>query len=946
MKRTLIIIVLSLVLILGLTSTLFAADAPPQAKDDAYSFNFNTNQTKTELAGLFADNGSGADVLGTPAATLVSFGGGDLGGSVTSNAAGATVNLAGGSLTVAADGSWSLLGAPFEPGTFTFQYRLGNSKGNSNATVTFTIEAQPVAQDDALNVAVNQNNNLAAGTLFADNGNGVDDLGYPPATLTVFGGGDLGGAVGDNAAGATVAFAGGTLTVNANGSLVVDTPTVLGDHTFLYRIDNGVGQAEAGVTITVVDPPQAQDDAYTFMFNQNKNVSAGLGLFADNGSGVDLLGTPTAKLTTFGGGSLGGNAAGNPAGSVVDLAGGKLTVNANGSWSLTGAPFTPGQYTFDYVLASSAGESTATVTLNLTAEPLAKDDALVALIGLSTNLPAGKLFTDNGSGADDRGFPVATISSFGAGTLGGAVTDNLPGATVALAGGTLTVNANGSLSIANPTAAGTYTFLYRLENSVGQSDASVTVRVAEKPVAQPDTYTFTNNAAQNVGAGAGLFAANGSGPDALGDPTAVLSSFGGGALGGTVTQHLAGSAVSLAGGTLIVNADGSWSLGGTPFVPGNYTFSYRLTNAGGTSDAVVTFNIEGPPQARADQLGVPLNGTFNGAPGLLFANNGSGEDTLGFPAAAITSFGGGSLGGPVTLHAAGTAVPFAGGTLTVNAVGSVIIATPTIPGSFTFQYRLTNSKGTSDAMVTVLVSEPPEAKNDAITFQYDADQNVAAGAGLLTNNGSGADFLGTPTATLTSFGGGSLGDDVTAVAAGDSTVLAKGTLTVNADGSWSLTGAPFTPGLYTFAYRLTNAGGTSDAVVTLTIKATPQARDDDLATLVNEDKIFAPGTLFNDNGSGPDILGFPEATLTSFGGGTLGGTVTDHAAGASVPFAGGQLAVNTVGSFTLTNPTQLGTFTFLYRISSPDGFSDATVTLTVVEPPVQIDVYLPIIDMP
>src|SRR5439155_21015310 len=82
-------------------------------------------------------------------------------------------------------------------------------------------------------------------------------------------------------------------------------------------------------------------------------------------------------------------------------------------------------------------------------------------------------------GNDNLGSPTATLSSFGGGSLGGSVTTNAPGASVALgaSGGTLTLNANGSINLTTPTTAGTYTFQYRIDNVQGTPDGTVTIQV-------------------------------------------------------------------------------------------------------------------------------------------------------------------------------------------------------------------------------------------------------------------------------------------------------------------------------------------------------------------------------------------------------------------------------------------------------------------------------------
>ena len=128
----------------------------------------------------------------------------------------------------------------------------------------------------------------------------------------------------------------------------------------------------------------------------------------------------------------------------------------------------------------------------------------------------------------------------------------------------------------------------------------------------------------------------------------------------------------------------------------------------------------------------------------------------------------------------------------------------------------------SDGLVFTINSLPPVATDDApgpavgYSTLHDADFSETAGSGVLFN-----DHLGAPEATLTSFGGGSLGGAVTDHAAGVSVSLAGGTLQVNDDGSFSLSGQPLTPGIYRFDYRITNSSGTSDATVTIQVQQLP-----------------------------------------------------------------------------------------------------------------------------
>ncbi len=233
--------------------------AEPAATVDNYNTNANATLTRnTSDNDDLLDN----DNRGWPLATITSFGGGSLGGSVTDNAAGASVTLAGGTLTVNGDGSFSLT-TPTVAGAFTFQYRLSNALGTSDATVTIEVRQAPTAVAD--NYTTNINTTLSRATSATDDLLDNDTRGFPLATIISFGGGSLGGAVTDNAAGDEVAFAGGTLKVNSDGSFTLTTPTVIDNHTFQYRLSNSLGTSDATVTIEVVAPPVSP-----FVFLANK----------------------------------------------------------------------------------------------------------------------------------------------------------------------------------------------------------------------------------------------------------------------------------------------------------------------------------------------------------------------------------------------------------------------------------------------------------------------------------------------------------------------------------------------------------------------------------------------------------------------------------------------------------------------------------------------------
>jgi hypothetical protein len=111
----------------------------PVAVNDAYATTTGATLARPAATGLLAN-----DQRGAPLATLLSFGGGNAGGTVTTHAAGTTVPLApGGALTVNGDGGFSFTPATGFTGAFAFSYRIGNALGTSDGQVTITVNQAP-----------------------------------------------------------------------------------------------------------------------------------------------------------------------------------------------------------------------------------------------------------------------------------------------------------------------------------------------------------------------------------------------------------------------------------------------------------------------------------------------------------------------------------------------------------------------------------------------------------------------------------------------------------------------------------------------------------------------------------------------------------------------------------------------------------------------------------
>lgn len=208
------------------------------------------------------------------------------------------------------------------------------------------------------------------------------------------------------------------------------------------------------------------------------------------------------------------------------------------------------------------------------------------------------------------------------------------------------------------------------------------------------------------------------------------------------------------------------------------------------------------------------------------------------------------------------------------------------------------------ASVNININDAPVVANDSYTVAAGSTLNVAA-PGVLANDSDDD------------------GDTITAILTSD---VSNGTLTLNADGSFTYIPDVGFTGNDQFRYEATDGSSTSptDALVTITVTGIgdqpPDATDDTYST--NEDEaltIAAPGVLDNDTDPNGDDL---SAVAITNGTTTNGGTVT----------------LNSDGSFTYTPPpdynnnftTPTPPDTFQYTVEDETGLQDnGTVTINV-----------------
>ena len=405
-----------------------------------------------------------------------------------------------------------------------------------------------------------------------------------------------------------------------------------------------------------------------------------------------------------------------------------------------------------------------------------------------------------------------------------------------------------------------FTFLVSdgMDNSVA---ATITIHVKDVPVAQPDDYDLPVNGSLSVT-----------------DPLEGVLANDMGPVGETLVATLVDD-VPAAEGTLIFNADGTFSFTPVPDFEGVTTFTYKACYDSICSDPVtVTLAVKQVPMATADAYEMVIGITLTVvAPGVL------GNDT-------------GSTGATLTADLV-TDVDF--GALTLDEDGSFSYTPPTAgwTGTATFDYRACDGSVCSEAVsVTIEVKVRPTAEADAYQTPKNVTLNVDAINGVL-NNDTGADG-----ATLTA----KLVTDVTV-----------GTLTLNTDGSFEYIPQTDMLGSVPFTYQACDGEVCSEPVtVTIEVKVKPTAAADAYQTAKNATLNISAGAgvLSNDTGTGLHAELVTDVTV-------------------------GTLTLNPDGSFEYIPATDmLGPVTFTYQACDGLVCSDsATVTITVKDTPVAND---------
>ncbi|WP_175454788.1 T9SS type B sorting domain-containing protein [Lutibacter oricola] len=856
----------------------------------------------SNVGNVLVDNGANADTLNGEQAELDEV-------DITVTAAATSIN---GGPVPSLDATTGVVSVPAgtPAGTYTIDYNLCEELNPTNcdpARVTVVVEeATIVATDDPFGPINSIDGGLTTSVLDNDTLNGSS---INPSDITL-------------TPGTAPTPTDGSITMNADGTISIAPGTTPGVYSYPYTICENLntvspptpGNCETAIaTITVVPATiEAQDDDFSSTPVNGLEGESLVGniLTSDTGDGVDTLNgsqalasdvTITTGTMMFDDGTGAVPAMGTVP--VVDTATGNVSVPA-------GTP--AGTYTIDYTICDDLTPNppppgncdTATITVVVEAAVInAEDDdySSTPVDGLVGGLVPGANVLD-----DD------TLNNVGGITTADVAITSTPT-------GPLTVNADGTVSVAANTPSGSYMIDYTIcevLNPTNCDTATVTV-VVEATIEATDDDFSGSPVLGYLGGAVGNVLDNSlmpSGDDTVNGVVATVAA---------VDITIDTPAVSIGGAPVPVldPVTGDVSVpAGTP--AGTYTIAYTIcedSTPTNCDDATVTVVVEADPiDAVDDAPASPVNG-LEGEVGVV---NVFDNDTLN-GAPVVPS--------DVTLTLV-TADPE--GALTLNGDGTVDVAPGTPAGTYELDYEICevlNPTNCSIATVTVIVEAAEILAEDddysaSPVNSLDGSSNVG---NVLSDNGVGADTLnGVPV-------------DIDAV---DLTVttpavpLTPGATVPEIDVTTGTVSVPAgTPaGVYTITYSICeelNPTNCDDALVTVVVEPSEiLAQDDDFSSSpVNglEGESLVGNILTSDTGDGVDTLNGVQALASDV-------TITVDTPAVSIGGAPVPEVDPATGNVSVPAGTPAGTYTIDYTICdnltpTPPGNCDSAVVTVVVE---------------
>jgi beta-glucanase (GH16 family) len=448
-------------------------DLPPVAVQDY----FTGAQNHALTGNVLANNGGGVDS--------------DPNGLALSVTAATITTAHGGTVVLAASGSFTYTPAAGFAGTDTFTYTLQDSAGlTATGPATITVNAPPSALPDSFTGA--ENKVITGNVMTNDNDPNGLSLSVVAATITT--------------------AHGGTVVQNANGTFTYTPATnFVGTDTYNYTLNDTAGLTATGtVTLTVTAPIDMPPVAVQDYFTGAQNHALTGNVLANNGGGVDS--DPNGLILSV------------TAGTITTAHGGSVVLAANGAFTYTPASGFSGTDTFNYTLKDSAGlTATGPATITVNAPPTALPDSFT---GAENKPITGNVMTNDN---DPNGLALSVVA-----------------ATIKTAhGGTVVQNANGTFTYTPATNfVGTDSYNYTLEDTanltaIGTVAFTVTAAASTAPVTKTDDFTSSENDPMF----GNVLANNGNGADT--DPNGLGLSIANATLrtahGGAVTENSDGT---------------------------------------------------------------------------------------------------------------------------------------------------------------------------------------------------------------------------------------------------------------------------------------------------------------------------------------------------------------------------------------------------------------------
>jgi len=646
----------------------------------------------------------------------------------------------------------------------------------------------------------------------------------------------------------------GTVVQNADGTYTYTPNTnYVGSDSYTYKVCDPSGACDTATVVVAILPPANQPPIATNDIAETPQDKPFTGNVLTNDD--DPEGGPLTVTTT----------------PVTPPTKGTVSLNPDGTFTYTPNPGVTGQDGFCYEVKDNAGlKDTACVVINIIPTPTPGNDKPIA-VDDNTQTEVGTPVTINAKANDSDPDASGTPN----GTLG------TPSKLTNPTNGTVSQNPDGTFVYTpNANFTGTDKFTYRICDNGTPSlcdTATVSINVVpviagnNPPVAVDDANVTTRNTPVS-----GTVAANDSDVD------------------NTAAQLTYTKVTNPTNGTVVQNADGTYTYTPTTGFVGSDRYTYKVCDPSGACDtATVVIAIlpptNNPPIATNDIAETPQDKPFTGN---VLTND---DDPEGGPLTVTTT--------PVT--------PPTKGTVSLNPDGTFTYTpNPGVTGQDGFCYEVKDNVGLKDtACVVINIIPTPTPGNDK-PIAVDDNTQTEVGTPVTINakaNDSDPDVSGTPNGTLGT--------------PAKLTNPTNGTVTQNPDGTFVYTpNANFT-GTDKFTYRICDNGTPNLCdTATVTINVVPVIAGNNPPVAVDDANVTTRNTPVSGtvaaNDSDPDNT---AAQLTY-------AKVTNP--------TNGTVVQNADGTYTYTpNTNYVGSDRYTYKVCDPSGACDTATVVIAILPP-------------